>query len=300
MLQRIYGTCWADEKSAQGLPDPPRGSRKRDHRKLGRSSTCSISTTARRFGVLAPKGWTLFQQLIATCARAAARRLCRGQYAGHDGSKHSGSCPATGSTTARTCSRRRPRTSASSACKPMNCPGHVQILPKHGLKSYRDLPLRIAEFGKVHRYEPSGALHGLLRVRHFTQDDAHIFCTEAQIRTNVLSTINDLICRSTATSASTTFSSSCRRGRPSASAATKPGIRPRRLCDCSTACSSAPTGVKTAINPGEGAFYGPKLEFVLRDAIGRDWQCGTTAGRLQPAGTLRRVLHRRQGRTRRR
>jgi threonyl-tRNA synthetase len=162
------------------------------------------------------------------------------------------------------------------AVKPMNCPGHVQIY-KHGLRSYRELPYRIAEFGTVHRYEPSGALHGLLRVRAFTQDDAHVFCTEDQIADECLA-INDLIL-------------SIYRDFGFEEIVVKLSTRPEKrvgedaLWDRAEAAMSrvlqqiadASGGrIKTGINPGEGAFYGPKFEYVLRDAIGRDWQCGTT------------------------
>jgi hypothetical protein len=161
------------------------------------------------------------------------------------------------------------------ALKPMNCPGHVQIF-KHGLKSYRDLPMRLAEFGNVHRYEPSGALHGLMRVRGFTQDDAHVFCTEEQLAAECLK-INDLILSVYADFGFEESSSSCRPGRKSGSA----------RCDWDHAeeimgkvleqdRGAVRRRIKTGINPGEGAFYGPKFEYTLRDAIGRDWQCGTT------------------------
>ncbi|MFL5022145.1 MAG: threonine--tRNA ligase, partial [Microvirga sp.] len=162
------------------------------------------------------------------------------------------------------------------ALKPMNCPGHVQIF-KHGLKSYRDLPLRLAEFGNVHRYEPSGALHGLMRVRGFTQDDAHIFCTEDQLAAECLK-INDLIL---STYADFGFDE----------IVVKLSTRPEKRVGTDEMWDHAEDvmtrvlkqiedqsggRIKTAINPGEGAFYGPKFEYVLRDAIGRDWQCGTT------------------------
>jgi threonyl-tRNA synthetase len=162
------------------------------------------------------------------------------------------------------------------AIKPMNCPGHVQIF-KHGLKSYRDLPLRLAEFGNVHRYEPSGALHGLMRVRGFTQDDAHIFCTEDQLAAECLK-INDLIL---STYADFGFDE----------IVVKLSTRPEKRVGTDEMWDHAEDvmtrvlkqiedqsggRIKTAINPGEGAFYGPKFEYVLRDAIGRDWQCGTT------------------------
>jgi threonyl-tRNA synthetase len=162
------------------------------------------------------------------------------------------------------------------AVKPMNCPGHVQIF-KHGLKSYRDLPLRLAEFGIVHRYEPSGALHGLMRVRGFTQDDAHVFCTEDQLAAECLK-INDLIL---STYADFGF------GDIVVKLSTRPEKRvgTDEMWDHAEAVmtdvlrqieAQAGGRIKTEINPGEGAFYGPKFEYVLRDAIGRDWQCGTT------------------------
>jgi threonyl-tRNA synthetase len=162
------------------------------------------------------------------------------------------------------------------ALKPMNCPGHIQIF-KHGLKSYRDLPLRLAEFGMVHRYEPSGAMHGLMRVRGFTQDDAHVFCTEAQLADECLK-INDLIL---STYSDFGF------GDIVVKLSTRPEKRvgtdeswdhaERVMATVLREIETQSGGrIKTAINPGEGAFYGPKFEYVLRDAIGRDWQCGTT------------------------
>ena len=151
----------------------------------------------------------------------------------------------------------------------MNCPGHVQIF-KHGLKSYRELPIKIAEFGKVHRYEPSGALHGLLRVRHFTQDDAHIFCTHEQITEECVKVNNHIL--------------SIYRDFGFEEVAIKFSDRPEKRVGSDEVWDEAEAALKTAVeaagmeytlNPGEGAFYGPKLEYVLRDAIGRDWQCGT-------------------------
>jgi threonyl-tRNA synthetase len=162
--------------------------------------------------------------------------------------------------------------------KPMNCPGHVQIF-KHGLKSYRDLPLRLAEFGVVHRYEPSGAMHGLMRVRGFTQDDAHVFCTEEQLASECLK-INDLIL--------TTYADFGFEGELTVKLSTRPDKRvgTDEMWDHAERvmatvlreieANSHNQRIKTSINPGEGAFYGPKFEYVLRDAIGRDWQCGTT------------------------
>ena len=164
------------------------------------------------------------------------------------------------------------------ALKPMNCPGHVQIF-KHGLKSYRDLPVRLAEFGNVHRYEPSGALHGLMRVRGFTQDDAHIFCTEEQLAAECLK-INDLILSTYADFGFDEITRQARRRGPDKRVGTDAmwdhaeaimGSVLEHDRGRSPAIASRP-----AINPGEGAFYGPKFEYVLKDAIGREWQCGTT------------------------
>ncbi|MGB5213850.1 MAG: threonine--tRNA ligase, partial [Anderseniella sp.] len=162
------------------------------------------------------------------------------------------------------------------AIKPMNCPGHVQIF-KHGLKSYRDLPVKYAEFGSVHRYEPSGALHGLMRVRGFTQDDAHVFCTEEQMASECMR-INDLIL---STYADFGFDEI------TVKLSTRPEKRIGSDADWDHAeqvmgevleqiKTESKGKITTEINPGEGAFYGPKFEYVLRDAIGRDWQCGTT------------------------
>src|SRR5208282_1836264 len=155
------------------------------------------------------------------------------------------------------------------AIKPMNCPGHVQIF-KQGLRSYRELPLRLAEFGKVHRYEPSGALHGLMRVRAFTQDDAHIFCTSDQITAESVK-VTELIL-----SIYRDFGFDDVRIKFSDRPAKRVGSD--EIWDKSEAAllqAAAAAGIETTLNPGEGAFYGPKLEFALRDAIGRDWQCGT-------------------------
>jgi threonyl-tRNA synthetase len=159
------------------------------------------------------------------------------------------------------------------ALKPMNCPGHIQVF-KNGLKSYRDLPMKISEFGIVHRYEPSGALHGIMRVRAFTQDDAHIFCTEDQIMDEAMK-VNDLIMSIYADFGFDDI-------------VVKLSTRPEKRVGADEVWDKAEralelvlekvgeTGIKTSINPGEGAFYGPKLEYTLRDAIGREWQCGTT------------------------
>jgi threonyl-tRNA synthetase len=162
------------------------------------------------------------------------------------------------------------------AIKPMNCPGHIQIF-KHGLKSYRDLPLRFAEFGAVHRYEPSGAMHGLLRVRGFTQDDAHIFCTEEQMEAECLM-INDLILSTYADFGftDTVVKLSTRPEKRVGSDAEWDKAEAVMLRVLKKIEAQSGGTIKTGINPGEGAFYGPKFEYVLRDAIGRDWHCGTT------------------------
>jgi len=162
------------------------------------------------------------------------------------------------------------------ALKPMNCPGHVQIF-KHGLKSYRDLPVKLAEFGNVHRYEPSGALHGLMRVRGFTQDDAHIFCTEEQLAAECLK-INDLILSTYADFGFTEVQVKLST-RPEKRVGSDEawGHAEQIMHDVLSTIQRQSEGrIKTSINPGEGAFYGPKFEYVLKDAIGREWQCGTT------------------------
>jgi threonyl-tRNA synthetase len=168
----------------------------------------------------------------------------------------------------------------------MNCPGHVQIY-KHGLKSYRDLPLKIAEFGKVHRYEPSGALHGMLRVRHFTQDDAHIFITENQIMEECLK-INDLMLSIYKDFGfEDIFIKLSTRPDKRVGADELWDKAEKALSDVLDEVKRQSNGqVKTALQPGEGAFYGPKLEYVLKDAIGRDWQCGTTQVDFNLAGRL--------------
>jgi threonyl-tRNA synthetase len=174
------------------------------------------------------------------------------------------------------------------AIKPMNCPGHIQLF-KQGLRSYRELPLRLAEFGKVHRYEPSGALHGLMRVRAFTQDDAHIFCTPEQITDEAVK-VTELIL-------------SIYRDFGFNDVRIKFSDRPPKrvgsdeswdIYEAALKQAAAAAGIETTLNAGEGAFYGPKLEFVLRDAIGRDWQCGTLQVDPESARKARRELYRRR------
>jgi threonyl-tRNA synthetase len=277
-LQRIYGTAWANEEDLAAHLKQIEEAEKRDHRKLGREMDLfHFQEEAPGSVFWHAKGWTLFQTLINYMRR-------RQQAAGYVEvntpdfmDKHfwelSGHWENYGDKMFVT----ETEDNRVFCCKPMNCPGHVQIF-KHGLKSYRDLPLKIAEFGKVHRYEPSGSLHGLLRVRHFTQDDAHIFITEDQIMAECLK-INDLML-----SIYEQFGFS--------DVVIKLSTRPEKRVGSDELWDKAEKAlgdvldevkrtagnrnIKTEVNPGEGAFYGPKLEYVLKDAIGRDWQCGTT------------------------
>jgi len=276
MLTRIYGTAWASQEDLNRYLKQLEEAEKRDHRRLGREMNL-FHFQEEGPGVVFwhPKGWTLFQELVSYM-----RRRLQGDYdevnapqildkslwetSGHwDWYRENMFVTQT-------------EDERVFAIKPMNCPGHVQIF-KHGLKSYRDLPTRLAEFGAVSRYEPSGALHGLMRVRAFTQDDAHVFCTEDQLAAECLK-INDLIL---STYADFGFDE----------VVVKLSTRPEKrvgtdaMWDHAEAVMervleeiAAQSGgrIKTSVNPGEGAFYGPKFEYVLRDAIGRDWQCGTT------------------------
>ena len=282
MLQRIYGTAWASEADLKAYLTQLEEAERRDHRRLGREMDL-FHFQEEGPGVVFwhPKGWTMFQVLLAYMRRRLARLgyqevnapqlldASLWEISGH-WEWYRESMFAAQSAGEEADDKRL------FALKPMNCPGHVQIF-KQGVKSYRDLPTRYAEFGSVHRYEPSGALHGLMRVRGFTQDDAHIFCTDAQMAEECLA-INDLIL---STYAAFGFES----------IVVKLSTRPEKrvgsddLWDraeavmgevLSTIRQDAGGRVTTAVNPGEGAFYGPKFEYVLRDAIGRDWQCGTT------------------------
>jgi len=286
-LQRIYGTAFATEDELKAYLHQLEEAEKRDHRKLGREMDLfHFQEEAPGSVFWHPKGWTLFQTLIAYMRRQQARAGYTEVNTPDMMEKHfwelSGHWENYGEnmfTTVLPDER-------VFCCKPMNCPGHVQIY-KNGLKSYRDLPLRIAEFGKVHRYEPSGALHGMLRVRHFTQDDAHIFLTEHQIMEECLK-INDLLL-------------SIYKDFGFENIVIKLSLRPEKrvgsdelwdkaekaLSDVLEEVKRRSNGqIKTEIQPGEGAFYGPKLEYVLRDAIGRDWQCGTTQVDFNLAGRL--------------
>ena len=270
MLQRIYGTAWASEEELAAYLHQLEEAEKRDHRRLGREMDLfHFQEEAPGAVFWHPKGWALFTALIGYMRRRQnawgyvevnspdmmERTLW--EQSGH-WEKFGDQMYVTETPDERIY-----------ACKPMNCPGHVQIF-KHGLKSYRDLPLRLAEFGKVHRYEPSGALHGLLRVRHFTQDDAHIFATEDQITEECIRLSEQML--------------SIYRDFGFDDVRIKFSDRPEKRVGSDAVWDKAEAALKRAVeaaglnyglNPGEGAFYGPKLEYVLRDAIGRDWQCGT-------------------------
>ncbi|MPY70232.1 MAG: threonine--tRNA ligase [Alphaproteobacteria bacterium] len=270
MLQRIYGTAWRDEKELAAYLHRLEEAEKRDHRRLGREMDLfHFQEEAVGSAFWHPHGWTLY--------RAVERYMrARLEAAGYQEVRtpslydralweQSGHWEKFGEHmfTVETQDDR------TLAVKPMNCPGHVQIF-RQGIKSYRDLPLRMAEFGSCHRYEPSGALHGLMRVRHFVQDDAHIFCTEDQVTAETLSFCGLL--------------QSVYRDFGFEDVAVKFSDRPETRAGSDAVWDRAEGALKAAVdeaglsytlNPGEGAFYGPKLEFVLRDAIGRDWQCGT-------------------------
>jgi threonyl-tRNA synthetase len=283
MLTRIYGTAFAKQEDLDAYLKQIEEAEKRDHRKLGRELDL-FHFQEEGPGVVFwhPKGWTIFQALIAYM-----RRRLSGDYSEVNAPQILDK--ALWETSGHWDWYRENMFAAQSAgdeaedkrwfaLKPMNCPGHVQIF-KHGLKSYRDLPLRLAEFGVVHRYEPSGAMHGLMRVRGFTQDDAHVFCTEQQLADECLK-INDLIL--------STYADFGFEGDLTVKLSTRPDKRvgTDEMWDhaervMATVLSQIEAQghnhrIKTSINPGEGAFYGPKFEYVLRDAIGRDWQCGTT------------------------
>jgi threonyl-tRNA synthetase len=270
MLQRIYGTAWATEKQLQEYLTRLEEAEKRDHRRIGRElDLFHLQEEAPGAVFWHTKGWALFQQLIAYMRErqtaAGYQEINTPEVMDRELWVKSGHIETFGENMYMTTTP----DDRTFAIKPMNCPGHVQIF-KQGLRSYRELPLRLAEFGKVHRYEPSGALHGLMRVRAFTQDDAHIFCTPDQITTESVK-VTELIL-------------SIYRDFGFDDVRIKFSDRPpKRVGDdeiwdkAETALrqAAAAAGIETTLNPGEGAFYGPKLEFVLRDAIGRDWQCGT-------------------------
>ncbi|HMF69506.1 MAG TPA: threonine--tRNA ligase [Phyllobacterium sp.] len=282
MLSRIYGTAFTNDADLNSYLHMLEEAEKRDHRRLGREMDL-FHFQEEGPGVVFwhPKGWKMFQSLVSYMRRRldshgysevnAPQVLDKSLWetSGHWGWYRDNMFKVTVAGDETDDER-------VFALKPMNCPGHVMIF-KHGLKSYRDLPVKLAEFGNVHRYEPSGALHGLMRVRGFTQDDAHIFCTDEQMAAECLR-INDLIL--------TTYADFGFEG-ITVKLSTRPDKRvgSDELWDraeevmgkvLKTIEEQSGGTIKTSINPGEGAFYGPKFEYVLRDAIGRDWQCGTT------------------------
>jgi threonyl-tRNA synthetase len=270
MLQRIYGTAWATDKQLKEYLTRLEEAEKRDHRRIGRElDLFHLQEEAPGAVFWHPKGWALFQSLIRYIRQrqteAGYQEINTPEIMDRELWIQSGHIEKFGENMFMT----KTPDERIYAIKPMNCPGHVQVF-KQGLRSYRELPLRFAEFGKVHRYEPSGALHGLMRVRAFTQDDAHIFCTMEQITEESVA-VTQLIL-----SIYRDFGFDDVRIKFSDRPAKRVGAdevwdkAERALKD-----ASAAAGIETELNPGEGAFYGPKLEFVLRDAIGRDWQCGT-------------------------
>ncbi len=281
MLTRIYGTAWATEKDLEQHLLQIEEAEKRDHRKLGREMDLfHFQEEAPGAVFWHPKGWTLFQSLI----NYMRNRQDKAGYVETNTPDMMDKSLWETSGHWDKFSDMMFRTEAKDdkiyAIKPMNCPGAVEIF-KQGLKSYRDLPFLLSEFGKVHRYEPSGALHGLMRVRAFTQDDAHIFCSEDQI-TQESKTVCDLIL-------------SIYKDFGFDNVRIKFSDRPEKrvgddaIWDKAEAAlmqAMEATGLEYTLNPGEGAFYGPKLEFVLRDAIGRDWQCGTLQVDLNLPGRL--------------
>ena len=281
MLQRIYGTSWASQKDLDEYLKRIEEAEKRDHRKLGKEMDLFHFREESPGSVFwHEKGWALFQKLInymrsrqddagykeVNTPEVLDRLLWEksGHWEKYGENMYTSETP----------------DEKVFAIKPMNCPGHIQVF-NQGLKSYRDLPLRITEFGKVHRYEPSGALHGLLRVRAFTQDDAHIFCSEDQITSECLNVTNLIL----------DIYKDLGFENVILKYADRPEVRVGDDEVWDKAEASLLEAVKASkleysINKGEGAFYGPKIEFVLRDAIGRDWQCGTLQVDLNLPGRL--------------
>ena len=270
MLQRIYGTSWASQKDLDEHLKRVEEAEKRDHRKLGKEMDLFHFREESPGAVFwHEKGWLLFQRLIeymrAKQRLAGYKEINTPELLDKTLWEKSGHWDKFGEHmfTSETPDEK------TFAVKPMNCPGCVQVF-NQGLKSYRDLPLKLSEFGKVHRYEPSGALHGLLRVRAFTQDDAHIFCTEDQITQESLSVTNLIL--------------EIYKDLGFEKVILKYSDRPEKRVGDDSVWDKSEAALLSAIkqskleytiNKGEGAFYGPKIEFVLRDAIGRDWQCGT-------------------------
>ena len=281
MLQRIYGTSWASQKDLDVYLKRIEEAEKRDHRKLGKEMDLFHFREESPGSVFwHEKGWALFQKLINYMRdrqnAAGYKEVNTPEVLDRQLWEKSGHWEKYGENmyTSETPDEK------VFAIKPMNCPGHIQVF-NQGLKSYRDLPLRITEFGKVHRYEPSGALHGLLRVRAFTQDDAHIFCSEDQITNECLKVTNLIL----------DIYKDLGFNNIILKYADRPKVRVGEDKVWDKAEASLLEAVKASkldysINKGEGAFYGPKIEFVLRDAIGRDWQCGTLQVDLNLPGRL--------------
>jgi threonyl-tRNA synthetase len=269
MLQRIYGTAWPDEKQLKAYLTRLEEAEKRDHRRLGRElGLFHVQEEAVGSVFWHPKGWTMWRTLEQSmCDRLAQEgyvEVRTPQLVDRSLWERSGHWENYAPNMFIAESEQR-----ILAVKPMNCPCHVMIY-RQGIKSYRDLPLRMAEFGACHRNEPSGALHGIMRVRAFTQDDAHIFCTEDQVNSETAAfcaLLKSVYEDFGFTDIAIKFSD-----RP-AKRAGSDALWDKAEAALKGACAAA--GLEYTMNPGEGAFYGPKLEFVLRDAIGRDWQCGT-------------------------
>ena len=281
MLQRIYGTCWANKKELADYLHRLEEAERRDHRKLGKEMDLFHFREESPGAVFwHEKGWSLFQRLIEYMRMkqrlAGYKEINTPELLDRSLWEKSGHWEKFSEHmfTSETPDKK------IFAIKPMNCPGCVQVF-NQGLKSYRDLPLKLSEFGKVHRYEPSGALHGLLRVRAFTQDDAHIFCTEDQITEETLNVTNLIL--------------NIYKDLGFENIILKYSDRPEKRVGDDKIWDKSESALLSAIklskleysiNKGEGAFYGPKIEFVLRDAIGRDWQCGTLQVDLNLPGRL--------------
>ncbi|MGA1370747.1 MAG: threonine--tRNA ligase [Pseudomonadales bacterium] len=270
MLQRIYGTAWATQEELDAHLKRLEEAERRDHRRLGREMDLFHMQEEGPGAVFwHPKGWTLFQTMISYMrekqGRAGYQEVNTPEILDHSLWLKSGHAEKFGENMYLT----QTPDERVYAIKPMNCPGHIQVF-RQGIRSYRDLPLYLAEFGKVHRYEPSGALHGIMRVRAFTQDDAHIFCTEEQITAECVKAsrlIYEIYRDFGFEQIDIKFSD-----RP------EKRVGSDEVWDHAEAAlrtALAVLGVEWTLNKGEGAFYGPKLEFTLRDAIGRHWQCGT-------------------------
>ncbi len=281
MLQRIYGTAWPDQKQLDDYLHRLEEAEKRDHRRIGRElDLFHMQEEAPGAVFWHPKGWQIFQTLIgymrARQQAAGFQEVNGPELMDRSLWEASGHWEKFGENMYTT----RTPDDRVYAIKPMNCPGHVQIF-KQGIRSHHQLPIRFSEFGKVHRYEPSGALHGLMRVRAFTQDDAHIFVTEEQITAESVAVTRLIL------EIYSDFGFDDVRIKFSDRPAKRVGadeVWDTAEAALKTAASAA--GIEYTLNPGEGAFYGPKLEFVLRDAIGRDWQCGTLQVDLNLPGRL--------------